>query len=181
MWCNGLRIWHCHCSSLSRCCGAGLIPGSKLSHAVGAAKKKNIINYEFNSFHCYRAVQFYLKEGKLCVWESGLFHLRCQVYRERVVCSVHSIFLMFAGFVVTSHFISNIGYLCLLSCYRFVNFIHLFKESALFRFSVFNFIGFCFFFYFLFLLASPPFLFLGFCHGNSDYRFDTFPLSNSCS
>ena len=26
-WCTGLRIWHCHCSSSSHCCGRGSIPG----------------------------------------------------------------------------------------------------------------------------------------------------------
>ena len=27
LWSRGLRTWHCHCSSLSHCCGTGFIPG----------------------------------------------------------------------------------------------------------------------------------------------------------
>ena len=30
-WLSGLRIWHCHCSSLGYCCGVGLIPGLRTS------------------------------------------------------------------------------------------------------------------------------------------------------
>ena len=27
LWCSGLRVWCCHCSSLGHCCGWGSIPG----------------------------------------------------------------------------------------------------------------------------------------------------------
>ena len=38
MW-TMLRIQHCHCRSLGRCCGTGLSPGLGTSHARGVAKK----------------------------------------------------------------------------------------------------------------------------------------------
>ena len=38
--CSGLRIWHCHCSSLGHCYSVGLIPGWELLYAMGMAKKK---------------------------------------------------------------------------------------------------------------------------------------------
>ena len=42
-WSSGLRIQHCHSSSLGRCCGVVSIPGLGTSiflYAVGTAKKK---------------------------------------------------------------------------------------------------------------------------------------------
>ena len=40
LWLNRLRIWRCHCSSSSHCCGAGQIPGPGFPHATGMAEKK---------------------------------------------------------------------------------------------------------------------------------------------
>ena len=44
LWHSGLRIWHCHCSGFSHCCGAGLILGPGASTWVGVVKKKKIWN-----------------------------------------------------------------------------------------------------------------------------------------
>ena len=35
-----LRIWHCPCSGLGRCCGIVLLLARELAHAVDMAKKK---------------------------------------------------------------------------------------------------------------------------------------------
>ena len=40
LWCNGLRVWYCYCSSPSCCCLVGLIPGLGTSMCLGAVKKK---------------------------------------------------------------------------------------------------------------------------------------------
>ena len=39
---SALRIWHCHCSSLGHCCGAGSVPGPGTStcHRWGQKKKE---------------------------------------------------------------------------------------------------------------------------------------------
>ena len=41
LWCRGLNIQHCHCSGLSRYCGAGLIPGAGTSACCGCGQKKS--------------------------------------------------------------------------------------------------------------------------------------------
>ena len=38
--CGGLRIWHCHCSSLGHCCGVGSIPGPGTSTCHGCSPQK---------------------------------------------------------------------------------------------------------------------------------------------
>ena len=42
MWYSGLRIWHCYCSSLGRCCGTGLISGlgTSICHGHSRERKK---------------------------------------------------------------------------------------------------------------------------------------------
>jgi len=48
LWSKRLRIWHCHCSSLGRCCGMGLIPSLRITYC-GCGKKiiitKNRVTY----------------------------------------------------------------------------------------------------------------------------------------
>ena len=41
-WLSRLRIWHCQCCGLGRCCGVGLIPipGVSMCHRHGQKKKK---------------------------------------------------------------------------------------------------------------------------------------------
>lgn len=40
MWCNRLRIQHCHCFCSDHFCGMGLIPRPKLPHAPDTAHPK---------------------------------------------------------------------------------------------------------------------------------------------
>ena len=40
LWCSGLRIWCCHCSGFSGCCGMGLTPGPGSS--TWPKKKKSL-------------------------------------------------------------------------------------------------------------------------------------------
>ena len=45
LWCNGLRIQHCHCSSFGHCCGANWVPGLGTSASWRCGQKiKNKIN-----------------------------------------------------------------------------------------------------------------------------------------
>ena len=39
LWHSGLRIWHCHCSSLACCCGVGQSLAQELPHVAGIANK----------------------------------------------------------------------------------------------------------------------------------------------
>ena len=48
MWNSRLRIRHCHCSSLGRCCGVSWIPGLGISTCCGAQLKKNKIPEKVN-------------------------------------------------------------------------------------------------------------------------------------
>ena len=43
LWYSGLKIWHCHCSSLGPCCGVALIPGpgTSICHRSGKKEKTN--------------------------------------------------------------------------------------------------------------------------------------------
>ena len=42
LWHSGLRIWHCHCSSLGHCSGVSLIPGlgTYICYAYSLKKKE---------------------------------------------------------------------------------------------------------------------------------------------
>ena len=53
LWCRGLRIQHCHCSSSGSCFGAVLIPGQVTSVCCRLSqkkKKKGIFHLEY-TFH----------------------------------------------------------------------------------------------------------------------------------
>ena len=81
LWCSGLRIWHCHCSGLDCCCGAGLIPGLGISTCRGCSQKKfRIFKYEI--FVCF---SFYL---------------------TNVQC-MHFCVIIFSEFILCLYFISN--------------------------------------------------------------------------
>ena len=74
MWCNGLRILHCHCSVFHHCYGAGSVPGSGTSICCGCGQNnewnKNYYLKEFwtyrraesitNSIHIYVCVYIYI-------------------------------------------------------------------------------------------------------------------------
>ena len=46
LWCRGLKIPCCHCSSLGHCWGVGSIPGPGTSYATGVDRKKKERNKE---------------------------------------------------------------------------------------------------------------------------------------
>ena len=56
LWHSGLRIQHCHCSSLGRCCGMSLVPGpstsSCLTHSQKIKIKKKIKKRKKKESHC---------------------------------------------------------------------------------------------------------------------------------
>ena len=56
LWHSGLRILHCHCSSLDCCCGVGSIPGPGLSYAAGVAKKNVYLHLSLSVY----SVKYYL-------------------------------------------------------------------------------------------------------------------------
>ena len=48
VWCSGLRIWYCHCSSMGGCRSVGLIPGLGAFTCCGCSqkkKKKDVLKY----------------------------------------------------------------------------------------------------------------------------------------
>ena len=67
LWCNGLRIWLCHCSSSGLCCGARSIPGRGnfcmlLVWSKKKKKKKKKTWYHPHTHAHIYTLPFYFKE-----------------------------------------------------------------------------------------------------------------------
>ena len=61
-----LRIWHCHCSSLGHCGGAGVIPGRERPHAMGVTNKINKYTYFQAPFWEVMTQNTWGRFGNLC-------------------------------------------------------------------------------------------------------------------
>ena len=60
LWCSGLRIQHCHCSSLGRHCGVSLIPGLGASTCLKSALSQ-LFNWHIIDLQRYISFRFRAK------------------------------------------------------------------------------------------------------------------------
>ena len=66
-WWSGLRIRHCHCSSLGCCCGTGLIPGPRIYTCCRSRQKRTVLLRTFCKHCSVHVDKHYLLNSGMCI------------------------------------------------------------------------------------------------------------------